>query len=376
MRFVQKSHLLFFFLFLYSKVWTQKCEAFIFQQRSNLPSGIRLNTGHNHGYRHRTNLKRFPRGGQTGIVSPTTLLPSTSDLKLALASEFGATTTFDNGPFLQSTLVFAGANLLGFLISLVTGSHLHLDLLGTGTFALASLPVLLSDNCSNSRILVSSAAVVTWSVKLAGFLFFRALKVKTDGRLDDTLSTVSGTFGFWLISFVWGVICSLPHTLGGTSSGSGSSISLTLGGILYFLGLATESMADYQKWVFKTNHPGKFCNVGLWGVSQHPNFFGNLLLWSGIFIMNCDSLIEHSVSDGRGILSYLWSSRRLFVAFLSPLFMWTLFSGQANGSITNAVELAHKKYGNDPKFREYLETVPKIIPNVIRWLKQLFYLPK
>jgi steroid 5-alpha reductase family enzyme len=248
--------------------------------------------------------------------------------------------------------------------------------LGTGAFALASLPTLFSENCPTTRIFISSAAVFTWSTKLAGFLFFRALKLKTDGRLHDTLSTVNGTFGFWLISFLWGVICSLPHTLGATSSATGSSVSLILGGILYLLGLVTESMADYQKWIFKNNHPGKFCNVGLWSISQHPNFFGNLLLWSGILIMNSDSLVERGMSSegssgggGVGILSFLWSARRLFVAFLSPLFMWTLFSGQANGSLTNAVELAHKKYGNDPKFQEYVQTVPKIIPNLACWLK-------
>jgi hypothetical protein len=50
---------------------------------------------------------------------------------------------------------------------------------------------LFSSACT--RVTVSSAAVCIWGVKLAGFLFFRALKVKTDGRLDDTLSTTSGT---------------------------------------------------------------------------------------------------------------------------------------------------------------------------------------
>jgi Predicted membrane protein len=323
----------------------------------------------NPSHRSRTNLNRFPRGGQSDTASPQLV----SGLKFTLVPDFGGTSTFDNLPFLQSTLVFAGANVLGFIISLLTGSHLHLDLLGTGAFALASLPSLFSEHCP-TRIFVSSAAVFTWSAKLASFLFFRALKLKTDGRLQDTLSTVSGTFGFWLISFMWGIICSLPHTLGTTSAEPGSSLALTLGGIVYLLGLATESMADYQKWVFKQNHPGKFCDIGLWSISQHPNFFGNLLLWSGILIMNSDSLIERGVSKGgEGILSSLWSSRRVFVAFLSPLFMWALFSGQASGNLTNAVELAQQKYGKDPKFREYLETVPKIIPNVLSWLKQLIF---
>ena len=102
---------------------------------------------------------------------------------------------FSNAPLNQSSLIFLGTNALGFAISVLTGSHLHLDLLGTGAFALASLPTLLS-SASCTRVALSSAAVFTWGTKLASFLFFRALKVKTDGRLDETLSTVGGTCKF------------------------------------------------------------------------------------------------------------------------------------------------------------------------------------
>jgi len=189
------------------------------------------------------------------------------------------------------------------------------------------------------------------------------------------------TVGFWWISFLWGIICSLPHAIGATSLEPGSSVTITLGGIVYLLGLVTESMADYQKWVFKSKYPGQFCDKGLWSISQHPNLFGNLLVWTGIFIINSDSLMKHGIMNGSvdgggggsgGVLSFLWGARYFLVSMLSPLFLWILFTGQANGSITNAVELAHKKYGNDPSFHEYTQRVPKIIPNFFKWLKQLF----
>lgn len=290
---------------------------------------------------------------------------SASSTKLSLSDP----TIFYNAPFIQSISIYSLVNILGFAISILTGSHLHLDLLGTGAFAIASLPSLLSSTCT--RVTLSSAAVVTWGVKLASFLFFRALKVKTDGRLDDTLSTASGTFGFWFISFVWGVLSSLPHTMGTTSTSPGSPITLAIGGTVFALGLATESLADYQKWCFKAKKPGQFCNEGLWSISQHPNFFGNLLLWSGVLIMNSDSLIA-SGGDG-DILSTLWGARRLLVALLSPMFLWALFSGQANGTITNTVELANTKYGKDPAYQVYVKSVPKIIPNIRSWLKQLCF---
>jgi len=283
---------------------------------------------------------------------------------------------FNNAPMYQSFAIIAATNVLGLGISLLTGSHLHLDLLGTGAFAVASLPTLLSTT-SSARVTLSSSAVAIWGTKLASFLFFRALKIKTDGRLDDTLSTTSGTIVFWFISILWGIICGLPHTLGTTSSNPGSPIALTVGGAIYVLGLVTESLADYQKWQFKNANPGQFCNVGLWSVTQHPNFFGNLLLWFGIFIMNAGSLIviPDSVADGGGaisnILSTLWASRRAFIALLSPLFMWTLFSGQATGTMMNSLELANSKYGSDPSYQSYVKDVPLIIPNIFKWLRKL-----
>ena len=126
-------------------------------------------------------------------------IQSSSPSKLHMSAPIPVPIIFDNAPFTQSSLIILGANAVGFFISLLTGSHLHLDLLGTGAFALASLPTLLSSHCTSMRVTLSSAAVVTWGTKLASFLFFRALKVKTDTRLDDTLSTVSGTCEYNII---------------------------------------------------------------------------------------------------------------------------------------------------------------------------------
>eukprot|EP00547_Thalassionema_nitzschioides_P003691 CAMPEP_0194215522 /NCGR_PEP_ID=MMETSP0156-20130528/17390_1 /TAXON_ID=33649 /ORGANISM="Thalassionema nitzschioides, Strain L26-B" /LENGTH=325 /DNA_ID=CAMNT_0038944055 /DNA_START=158 /DNA_END=1135 /DNA_ORIENTATION=+ len=282
---------------------------------------------------------------------------------------------FHNGPFWQSTLIFTAANALGWVISLLTGSHVHLDLIGTGAFAVAGLPSLVGVNSvsdvMSSRIPLSGAMMTLWGTKLAGFLFFRALKTGHDVRLDDVLSTFSGTTSFWIVSLLWGLLCSLPHTLGTTSSLSfgitaDTPITTKLGIVLYAVGIAFETLADLQKWNFKQSNPKGFCNVGVWSLSQHPNWFGNLLLWSGIFLINAPVLVK-TLPLSSSFLQRIWGSKRLLLALLSPLFLWTLFSGQANGSITPALELANKKYGNDPKYQQYISEVPLIFPNPLKW---------
>ena len=95
---------------------------------------------------------------------------------------------------------------------------------------------------------------------------------------------------------------------------------------------------------------GKFCDVGVWQLSQHPNWFGNFLLWSGICALNASTLAAV------GPLYILPS-------LLSPLFLLALFYGQACGTISNTVELANAKHGHDPAYQEYIKKVPVFMPS-------------
>jgi steroid 5-alpha reductase family enzyme len=136
--------------------------------------------------------------------------------------------------------------------------------------------------------------------------------------------------------------------------------------VIYATGLLTETIADYQKWTWKQTNPGKFCNAGLWSFSQHPNFFGNFLIWSGITVMNVPALIEPIHSDGTlvtKIASVLWAYRKAILAMLSPAFLWMFFNGQARGDIGSGVEESLKRYGNDAEFQEYIEKVPLFVPH-------------
>ena len=276
-------------------------------------------------------------------------------------------------PFWKSIEVFALVDfVVGFFVSICTGSHLHLDLVGTGAFAIAALPYLWS---SVAHIRWSSAAVFLWATKLALFLFYRATQVKHDNRLTDLLASPQGSFQFWFITFVWNIVASLPYLLG-LNSDRDNSWTLASGGALYLIGLTIESLADAQKYFFKqqSSAAGKFCNVGLWKYSQHPNWFGNLLLWTGILVMNLPALIDPLPAVGAdnetvtGLMLRLWSVRKLLLACLGPGFLWLFFNGQATGSITNSVELANVKYGNNPEYVKYTKEVPLIIPkNILKF---------
>lgn len=253
-----------------------------------------------------------------------------------------------------SAKVFGLCNLAGFGISVATNSHVHLDLVGTGAFTAAAL----ATRGPGLRRTVSTAMVSLWSTRLASFLFYRATQTGRDARVESTLSTTWGAAKFWFISFAWGWLTMLPHTLGRAAAlGPGAAAAVAL----YGLGLVVETRSDLEKYFFKQDpaNKGKFCDTGLWALSQHPNYFGNLALWSGIWALNAPTL---------GPAALVFST-------LSPLFVATLLYGQASGSITNAKQVADDKYGANPKYQAYTRDTPLIFPDPLRLAATLFYLP-
>ena len=90
--------------------------------------------------------------------------------------------------------------------------------------------------------------------------------------------------------------------------------------------------------------------------SQHPNWCGNLLFWSGVLVLNAQTLLSDLGPPRR------WPAAAFLAAACSPLFLLALFYGQASGALTNTVELAERRYGADPAFHEYVASTPLIMP--------------
>lgn len=236
-----------------------------------------------------------------------------------------------------------------------------MDLLGTGAFAAVAAFTLQKSPTSYW----SSLAVVMWSLKLSTFLLVRVCHHGGhDNRLNETLGDPVSAASFWTISWLWGVVVSLPHCLGAASRMqpiSSLSFEKTLlgGGLLLFaVGWTIETVADYQKWMFKQQHDSStYCHVGLWSWSQHPNWCGNLLLWMGIWMINVPAMVgPHAKVQKVG---------RLALSCLGPLFLLALFHGQATGWILpSALEATKQRYGygTDLEYTHYVDQTPLLFP--------------
>ncbi len=60
-----------------------------------------------------------------------------------------------------------------------------------------------------------------------------------------------------------------------------------IGLVIWFIGFAFETIGDYQLSVFIKNKKSKtdIMQTGLWRYTRHPNYFGEVLVWWGIFII-------------------------------------------------------------------------------------------
>ena len=64
------------------------------------------------------------------------------------------------------------------------------------------------------------------------------------------------------------------------------AVALTWMGFAVCLLAATiQLVADTQIHRFRREHPGQYCTAGLWRHGRHPNYFGEISMWWGVWLM-------------------------------------------------------------------------------------------
>ncbi|KAG7012146.1 hypothetical protein SDJN02_24898 [Cucurbita argyrosperma subsp. argyrosperma] len=168
---------------------------------------------------------------------------------------------------------------------------------------------------------------------------------------------------FWIFQAVWVWTVSLPVTVvNGSNNNPPLQAADVIGWIMWLVGVVFEATADQQKLTFKNNpeNRGKWCNVGLWKVTRHPNYFGEIFLWWGIFVASTPVL-----EGGE------------WLVILGPIFL-TLLLLFVSG-IPLLEESADKKFGNVTEYVQYKRKTSPLIPlptaiyaNLPSWFKKIF----
>ena len=152
----------------------------------------------------------------------------------------------------------------------------------------------------------------------------------------------------WTLSAAWVFIQSLSALVALTVI---TSVEMGLigwfGFALWIFGFGFEVLADHQKTKFKADaaNEGKFITGGLWDISRHPNYFGEIVLWLGITVMAVPVM-----------------SGLQFVSLISPVFGFLLIYYVSGVRMLEA--RSDKKWGNNPEYQEYKRNTPVFFPKL------------
>jgi len=222
----------------------------------------------------------------------------------------------------------------------------YFDLTGSISYITIVIFIFFAVSNLGSRSLLIGVLIIIWAIRLGFFLFRR---VKKEGK--DNRFTVMKT-KFWWFLFTWtigGLWVFFTMAAGLAAMTSAKVVPLgwfaLIGVALWLEGFIIEVVADMQKSRFKSKeeNQNKFINQGLWSLSRHPNYFGEITLWLGI------ALIAFPVLEG-------WQ----LITLISPIFIYILLT-RISG-IAMLETRADKKWGGDPEYQLYKKTTPALIP--------------
>jgi steroid 5-alpha reductase family enzyme len=270
-------------------------------------------------------------------------------LVLALAGSDGGITVFGGMP------LFALAVAIAFLIQWIAFIPAYLkrtekffDLTGSLTYmTVVIIAVLLSP--TDPRSLVLMILVLIWALRLGMFLFLRVLKAGEDRRFNEIKQSASRFLATWTIQGLW-VSFTVAAALAAITAVEKIPFGIFgyVGILIWIVGFGFEVLADYQKnkWRSIPENKGKFITTGLWSLSRHPNYFGEILLWIGVAIIAFPVVLQG------------WS----LITLISPIFV-TLLLTRVSG-VPKLEDYADKKWGGQEEYEEYKRKTPVLIPKL------------
>jgi len=215
------------------------------------------------------------------------------------------------------------------------------DLTGSLTFISVILFALLSAQSISLYSILMASMVIIWAIRLGTFLFIRI------GKDDRFVHIKADKFRFyiaWTIQGLWVFLTSLAALVAITSNYTLEISPLTVVGMMIWLiGFFIEVTADNQKRQFKHKNPDTFISTGLWAYSRHPNYFGEIMLWTGVAIAALPAL-------------HGWQH----LALISPIFVAVLLI--TISGIPMLEEKAERKWGGNTDYIAYKNRTSVLLP--------------
>lgn len=247
--------------------------------------------------------------------------------------------------FFQSAIIIFLYCSAWFIISLLKKRNDVADIAwGLGYIALCAYYVVQAG--TNSRELLLSALVLVWGTRLAWHIYrrnrgktedFRYAQWRTDWGKWFYLRSYAQVYllqGFLLLLVI------APITVVASRAGQPALGWLDAVGLLvWLLGFYFEARGDKElkDFLASPNNKGKVMDQGLWAYTRHPNYFGEVTMWWGIWVI--------SLGGPGG-----------WYGIVGPLTITSLIL------FVSGVPMLEKKYAADPAYQAYARKTSKFVP--------------
>ena len=248
-----------------------------------------------------------------------------------------------------------GIQLVGWAFAAALKTEKFYDLCGSLAFA-STAAMTYASSARLPRQGLITGLVCTWTARLGAFLVRRVFRDGGDSRFDEVKHRPGMFLVYWMLQGAWVWVTALPCFLvNGVASQSALHWGDYASMALWIVGFITESAADYQKSAFKSDprNKGRFIDTGLWSVSRHPNYFGEILMWCGV----AGVAVSMNASPGVSV-----------AACASPLFVTFLLTQMSGIPILE--KMADERWGNEAAYQEYKRNTPCLVPRLVPVKKQ------
>lgn len=231
----------------------------------------------------------------------------------------------------------------------VVAFKLQSDKLTDASYAISFMTLVISAAFISGfswYVVIGVFIVSLWALRIGGFLVYRVVKIGKDARFDSFRSSFFGFMRFWLLQGVTAWVLLIPLFFAFRQEEPNISLLSAFGVIVLITGLAIESIADFQKWRFTSDerNKNKWIESGIWRYSRHPNYFGEILVWLGVFFYALPLL----------------SLGEVLISLASPLLIITLLLFVTG--IPLLEKAADERWGSLKAYQDYKKRTSILIP--------------
>ena len=207
---------------------------------------------------------------------------------------------------------------------------------------------------------IVSTCALAWCTRLGLFLGYRVYEHGKDARFDKVKTDPLKFSVYWGLQAFWIFVTALPvYVINILPVARHAHFGLLdrFGLGVWALGFAFEAISDAQKLMWQhrigpDRRKTEFIHEGLWSLSRHPNYFGEITLWVGNWIM-CASAFRSA-----GLVGL----RSAGILAISPIFVAGLICGLSGIPILE--KSSDRRFGHLAEYQMYKERVPVFVPRL------------